>query len=703
MRLARAGGALGIFLLLLAHFAALIPLARETPVTVDEPVLFGGGRVILEQGWGDPYTRFQGPLPLYANQLFARDRSLADLGQETIVRGRYGLLGFALLLGLVLCLWAREAFGPAAALLVVCAWAPQPLLLGYGALLAVDVAHAACLLLALYLLWRWMCRPHVGRLLLAGAAFGAACATKYLALLFAPVAALAILAQVLRGERSGAPRLRLARALGALALYGLAALLALHAAYAFRPGCAPREAAHYRSAMVRTWIERPVAGHLLALLPRPFLEGVDYQFEVSRDEHSIYLRGRYAVGHPGYYLAALATKTPELLGALLCGAALGAVRRRRAGIPADPRARKALFLVGGAAAFLLLYLSFFNRVQVGIRYVLPIVPMLCFLGASAVRGELRRGPALASAVLLLLGGAETASRWPHLLSYFNRSSGGPAAGWRWFQDSNVDWNENLERGPHMLAARHGPSFEVLAAGDGPRFGRVAIHALQLGLRDPRDPSRAYTWLAPFEPIDHVGAGWLLFEVDRAAFEHVARTAEDPRRRRDYAAALTGAGELDAAKLVLGELRGQLDEEDIAAFSFLVFMDRSALEPAARTIAEAKCWARLGRLDRVQQILAAPELRERPEVKREVILALVGQGRRREAIEQLERSEDLHADELSVVLLFHLYSEVARFADAIAWVEPRLDSLSPALREQVERKLVEQRELRDVTERYHRLR
>ncbi|MBL8898094.1 MAG: glycosyltransferase family 39 protein [Planctomycetes bacterium] len=692
-------------LLLLAHLAALLPLARQTPVTTDEPVLFGGGRVILEQGWDDPYTRFQGPLPLYANQIFARDRSLADLGQETIARGRYGLLFFAALGGLVLALWAREAFGPSAQLLVLCAWAPQPLLLGYGALLAVDVAFTACLLLALYLLWRWMCRPSAARLLLAGASFGAACATKYLALLCAPVVALAVIARLtLARDRAETPfAKRATHALLALGTYAACALLALHAAYGFRPGFAPREASVYRSAMVRTWIERPLVGSMLALLPRPFLEGVDFQFHVSRDEHQIYLRGRYAVGHPSYYVEALATKTPETLGVLLGAALLCAAWRRRARVPVDANARAAVLLALATASFALLYLSFFNRVQVGIRYVLPLVPLACFVGASAVRGELRRSSALAAVLLLVVGSAESASRWPHLLSYFNRSSGGPAAGWRWFQDSNVDWSENTQRGPQLLAARHGTSFAVLGAGDGPRFGRFAIHAFQLGTRDPRDDSRAYTWLAPFEPIDHVGAAWLLFEVERAAFERAASDASDPRRRRDYAAALTGAGELEAAKVVLGELRGQLEQADVAAFSHLVFHDRASLPTRERALLDAQSWAQLGRLDRVQEILDAPELRGLPEVKREVILALVGQGRRREAIERLEQSEDLHTDELCVVLLFHLYSEVARFADAIRWVEPRLDSLSPALREQVERKLEEQRELRDVTERYHRLR
>ncbi|MBK9385063.1 MAG: glycosyltransferase family 39 protein [Planctomycetes bacterium] len=701
------GALLWTALLLLAHLAALVPLARQTPITVDEPVLFGGGRVILNEGWDDPYTRFQGPLPLYANQLFARDRSLSELGQDTIAHGRYGLLVFAVLGGLVLALWAREAFGPAAQILVLCAWAPQPLLLGYGALLAVDVAYTACLLLALYLLWRWMCRPSAPRLVLAGASFGVACATKYLALLCAPIVALAVLLRLARLQDGAGETLRKrgARALLALGAYALCALLALHAAYGFRPGCAPRDAEVYRSATVRTWIERPIAGHALALLPRPFLEGVDYQFFVSRDEHQVYLRGRYAVGHPSYYLAALATKTPETVAALLLAAVACALARRRSGCPVDANARRALWLAGATIGFALLYLSLFNRVQVGIRYVLPLVPLACFLGASAVRGELRRGPALASALLLLVGTAESLSRWPHLLSYFNRSSGGPAAGWRWFQDSNIDWAENQQRGPQLLAERHGSSFQILGAGDGPRFGRVAIHAFQLGARDPRDASRAYTWLALFEPIDHVGAAWLLFQVERERFERAARESSDPRRLRDYAAALTGAGQLEEAKIVLGELRGQLDLADVAAFSHLVFQveDRASLPTRERALLDAQSWAQLGRLDRVQEILDAPELGGLPEVKREVILALVGQGRRREAIERLEQSEDLHADELCVVLLFHLYSEVARFADAVRWIEPRLSSLSPALREQVERKLVEQRELRDVSERYHRLR
>ena len=32
---------------------------------------------------------------------------------------------------------------------------------------------------------------------------------------------------------------------------------------------------------------------------------------------------------------------------------------------------------------------------------------------------------------------------PNYLAYFNEAAGGPAQGWRWLVDSNVDWGQEL--------------------------------------------------------------------------------------------------------------------------------------------------------------------------------------------------------------------------------------------------------------------
>jgi hypothetical protein len=39
---------------------------------------------------------------------------------------------------------------------------------------------------------------------------------------------------------------------------------------------------------------------------------------------------------------------------------------------------------------------------------------------------------------------EAAIVYPHFLAYFNQIAGGPAGGYRWLVDSNLDWGQDLE-------------------------------------------------------------------------------------------------------------------------------------------------------------------------------------------------------------------------------------------------------------------
>src|SRR6185436_17687631 len=70
----------------------------------------------------------------------------------------------------------------------------------------------------------------------------------------------------------------------------------------------------------------PVLGHVLDVLPAPFVEGADYQATASRGFSSGF--GTHASAHWAYYLVAIGTKTAL---PVLILAALGFAAARRAG------------------------------------------------------------------------------------------------------------------------------------------------------------------------------------------------------------------------------------------------------------------------------------------------------------------------------------------------------------------------------------
>ena len=93
--------------------------------------------------------------------------------------------------------------------------------------------------------------------------------------------------------------------------------------------------------------------------------------------------------------------------------------------------------------------------QIGVRYLLPIFPLL-FVWTS------RFVPSFASVrggylviVLLLAWQAGSALRvFPNHIAYFNEIAGGPQAGPLLLDDSNVDWGQGIKQAAEYVRTRN---------------------------------------------------------------------------------------------------------------------------------------------------------------------------------------------------------------------------------------------------------
>ncbi|MDE2292961.1 MAG: hypothetical protein KGL53_12840, partial [Elusimicrobia bacterium] len=191
-----------------------------------------------------------------------------------------------------------------------------------------------------------------------------------------------------------------------------------------------------------------------------FVEGLRATTSRLGEGRGSFLHGRHMVmGSVLYFPVALLVKTPlPLLGLAGWGAAAAARRGRR----------EALWLLAPPAAYFLAALT--SKVDIGVRHLLPVFPFLCLwagLAAADLWGR-GRGARAALALLLLWGGWSVNRARPHLLAYFNAAAGGPAGGWRWLADSNLDWGQGLK----ALAA------EVKRRGNPP------IYLAYFGVGDP---------------------------------------------------------------------------------------------------------------------------------------------------------------------------------------------------------------------------
>ena len=131
---------------------------------------------------------------------------------------------------------------------------------------------------------------------------------------------------------------------------------------------------------------------------------------------------------PWYFPLAWALKFPI---ALQLGALAGLLVSLRT------RLRPEAVIVYGILA-LLACLACRSSIQIGVRHLMPVLPLL-ILGAGPALERWRVCAWLLPAWVV----AASLSVYPNGISYFNEWAGGPKNGWKYLADSNVDWGQNL--------------------------------------------------------------------------------------------------------------------------------------------------------------------------------------------------------------------------------------------------------------------
>ena len=541
-------GAITVVVLLI-YASLAFTSARDLPRTADEARYIETSRVALEVGhWNHSDASFQGPFGLVFNQLLIGDlwteATKAEISDEIVFRARLGMLPFGLLALLGVAYWTRSLFGDRAGAIAVTAYGLHPLVVGYGALVNVDMAHAATTLLSAFATALYVARGRWTDLAAVGIALGLAVGTKYLALTIAPCVALLVVVGATKHSKSQAGWRVLIASLMLLAV----TVGTLHAVYLFRSGFAfgfqPESPAFQRCFGI------PGFEWFVGILPMDLLAGLD-RLLVFDGERTILYFGRYVENPKSYYLASLGLKSPPvvLLLALLTPLVWALGWRR---IPERARSAGLVLLVLVVPPMLLL--TFGSSDKVGVLYVLQFLP-LCAVLAGALGWFADRWTARITCLALVIGSVPALAWWhPNHIAYFNPfATRDGVVRSDLFDDSNAEWGQNLERGPWLLEKRYGGDIDVLRGRAAPRFGRVAAYLHDLNEPDPEHPDRAHHWLTPFEPVAALDASWWVFEIDEPTFERAARASDDPRISEAYFVALVDAGRFERARAELANL------------------------------------------------------------------------------------------------------------------------------------------------------
>ncbi len=398
-------------------------------ITLGHPPLgqfLTGAGVMLEPGLPDPITLDGWETGI--SEPIAQDFMWGHGINVTRVTflGRYPVMLLTLLLGVFVYRWAKDEYGPWAGLMALMLTALSPNVLANGRLATMDMTLTVFFVATLYAWTRFIARRSWRWLVIGGVLFGLAQASKFSALILIPIIGIMALWTSLRRSPltvdHGPDRVvtafkKLAALPGGRLWTGLAAPFVLGVI-----------------GIGALW-----AGHLFIFRPYPL---ADYVSELTRffvlaeRGHWGYLAGMFSQeGWWYYHPAAYIIKTPVPTLILLLAASISAL----------DRGMKPREWIPVMAFVIYLGISMTTSLNVGVRYLLPVIPLVFVYVARLASQPSRTGILRPALVGVMLAINLVIILWiaPYFLPFINLGFGGPQAGARWLADSNLDWGQDL--------------------------------------------------------------------------------------------------------------------------------------------------------------------------------------------------------------------------------------------------------------------
>ena len=586
------------------------------------PLLFSKDLVDYSGAWSDA-EHSGNPLgkDRFGNEFMRRNehRYFTLFFRARYVTALLSLLGMG-----ILYLWTKELFGKTSALVAAFLWSCSPNIIAYAGVITTDLGITTFSLAATYVFWRWLAAPSYHRAAVSGVLLGLVQLVKFSALIFYPLWIVIAIGHYLQNHSTLPTGLLFARKITPSKSISqitphrikrnsylcqfltiiLLSVLVINLGYGFegfgqRLGDFPflsstltrlRENGqsaypnHPNPLLKRLYharqnrFEDSWIGTLRLPLPRHYVLGFDEQsFETNPQlektlpdfsvgtGYPVYLREELrTTKHPEtnrvgwwyYYLYALAVKVPVSTWVAMGFAALSFVYHRNTKWQfAD------IATLSGPPLLLLGTLSFLTDINIGLRYVLPVLPFLWIFVARlvATSSPLWTKPSILqrwSVILLFLAfswnSCVTIITYPHYLSFFNYLAGGSQQGHKHLIDSNLDWGQDLFELQSWLKKHPQPSAIGLAY-----FGLVdpsildidfflppqnttdhlhkqsippslpsGLYAISINYRQGLPyksynehgklvpvPYNAYRYFQQFHPIDRIGNSIWLFQID----------------------------------------------------------------------------------------------------------------------------------------------------------------------------------------------
>lgn len=501
-------GRLGFLLLFLLHVVASYYYISQQDITYDEPQyieyakrwLHGRPeRIELMDDSKSPVVAICW-IPRIVRQIINPHYHLTDFGYKDQKEGRYMMILFSFLAALYVYWWCRELYGSKGWMMPLLLLLFDPLYLAYSTIITTDLACGAVLVALLYHYRKYLITRQRKQFYVAAVYSGIAIVTKQnmlFVLFFLPLLSVLFTS----GEKKKIILFSRQRLID-IVLFSFTILLIINLFYYFKDTFIPFGEYKFGSSFLQNVQSKMQVLHSLPVpFPKAYVQSIDMVVEHSEigsgkpgsTYNGVYLFGELsdAGGFWYYYLVMCWYKMP--IGTILLVVSsmlLFCVKFRLSSF-----LKHYAFLVV-PIIFYAIFLSFFNKFQIGIRHLLVGFPLL-YIGLGKLFFDLRTARWKYKALTALAVGyifISVASFYPYIIPYTNEFIANKKMVYRKILDSSVDYGQSDKSIPDFI--KENPGYKKASAV--PDTGKYIVlmdHLIHSYLRQ----NNPYNWYQKLEP------------------------------------------------------------------------------------------------------------------------------------------------------------------------------------------------------------
>lgn len=410
-----------------------------------------------------------------------------DLGNNAdllLFWGRLPVMFLSLLLGWLIYAWAKKIAGYQAGLFALVLYIFDANILAHSRYITTDIAVSLAFVSSLYFLFKYFDRPSNKNLFIFAIIFAFSQVVKFSTILLWPIVIIFSFFSKLKAKQF----LKLA-----LAIFLLTPLVIFTIYF----------------------------GH-----PATYLKGITDLADHEKGGHYSYLLGQYNdIGFWYYFPVAFLAKTPITTILLLIMAFFLFIFNYK-----KLRSFNKIPLVYKLLIFFPIFyfiISMINRINIGIRHLLPIYPFIFIFCAVIIFNPHFKNKIIKiiSGCLMIFFVIESLIIYPNYLPYFSLLIGGSSNGYKYLLDSNLDWGQDLKKLKSYLDKNNitEPIHLAYFGKSSPRYYNINYQDMNENIKDGWIamsiqhilwPDSRYKWLLNEKPRAIIGGSIYLYYLQK---------------------------------------------------------------------------------------------------------------------------------------------------------------------------------------------